>query len=1231
MSDPLSAIINIVKDISTRMKEVKTNHEGCEELEKLVQQTLWIVEQFDTTCFDTLMTEALEHLESALEEAQEAVGKCCGSSIYSQLVRNKEHASILKQASTKLENALFQIPLASLGTNADLKADIFELSHQLHHARFEASAARAHQGIELKKAIEEVHSNVQAKARETKEMLQTLVQNIIKNKEEFQVQMVLLIKEVAEAKKNKEREMEFELEQIIEAMNESMRAPKKFQEFENCLLCPISQGVMRDPVILKETGTTYDRPSIIEWFERGHRTDPLTNLELKSKELTPDYVLQDACLTFLGEPTSSSNANILPNEMIVPLFEPGLYEGGGKLVIGSSIVLVSQTLILGPYGGVIGYTLYERKNKKVEDSSIEVGYGEWDDKDSMLVYEDTHYLYNGIITLNNTQGETIINWKGKVKVLRTRNEEAYFDLSYKTPRMVMNILPRPSIYQMENAFLGSQVDKNYTIKLVVSLQANLNVQGWMWFKSKHPLPKFVGYITNGEWSSNGSIKFILSVSYGNIPFNSHTEPKNYVNTYKIQGCITQDNNASPISFNAKIAQCSSRKELPKSEMSSTPLDGLESLDFLYVCEASTPWRHIYQDPLRMIRMLKNPESKSMNPFIKVEVEVNYGLIDYNQLSHKRTSLYIPSQQNFISMIKEFMVNVVDINFQDKDGACLLYVASQQNSIDVVKELIAQNANINLQNKYGASPLHIASQSNSIDSVKELLARGVQTNLQDINGWTPVHAASCTNSNNAIKELTAKGANIHIQDNRGCSPLHIASQQDSIDVIKELITNGANINLQNKDEASPLYVASQNNSINAVKMLIKKGANIDQCDKDGWSPLHISSYNNHIDVVKELIVNNANIHLQANNSWNSLHIASKQNSIDVVKELIAKGANIHLRENNDWTALHIASHENSSDVVKELINQGANVHLRVNDARTPMHIAAQKNSIDAINELIVGGASVDLRGNNAETPLHIASKQNHIGVVKKLIDKKANINLLDEDGACALYIAAQKNFVDVAKALIDNNADINLQDKEGCSPLYIASQQSFIDVVTALLDKGADVNLQNKNGASPLYTATQNNSIDVVMELLTNKANVNLQNKHGKSPLHIASQENSIDIVKELIAHGANVNLQTKNGSSPLYIAAQENSFDVVKELISHDAQVDLPSKDGWTSLHVASSRGHVTIVEMLLNNKASKYIENNEGKNPFDVVCSDESFGPYEEDTIQELRTLLEIETLHVQ
>ncbi|KAK9863000.1 hypothetical protein WJX84_009236 [Apatococcus fuscideae] len=61
--------------------------------------------------------------------------------------------------------------------------------------------------------------------------------------------------------------------------------PKEF-------VCPISGDLMADPVLLVETGMTFDRASIQEWLGRGNQTCPLTHQRLTSGQMVPNFSLK---------------------------------------------------------------------------------------------------------------------------------------------------------------------------------------------------------------------------------------------------------------------------------------------------------------------------------------------------------------------------------------------------------------------------------------------------------------------------------------------------------------------------------------------------------------------------------------------------------------------------------------------------------------------------------------------------------------------------------------------------------------------------------------------------------------------------------------------------------------------------------------------------------------------------------------------------------------------------
>lgn len=65
-------------------------------------------------------------------------------------------------------------------------------------------------------------------------------------------------------------------------------------------LCPISSGLMYDPVIIS-SGQTFERSSIQKWFEKGHDVCPKTGLKLVDLSVTPNTTMRDLILKWSME------------------------------------------------------------------------------------------------------------------------------------------------------------------------------------------------------------------------------------------------------------------------------------------------------------------------------------------------------------------------------------------------------------------------------------------------------------------------------------------------------------------------------------------------------------------------------------------------------------------------------------------------------------------------------------------------------------------------------------------------------------------------------------------------------------------------------------------------------------------------------------------------------------------------------------------------------------------
>eukprot|EP00210_Caulerpa_lentillifera_P005359 g5121.t1 len=1153
MTDPVSLAFNTVNGLLSRIKDVKTNHEGCQLFANLAEKSLKIVEQLNENLSHPEAAVALTCVTDALTQAHDAIDKCYNANFIFAMVYRERYASYLKHAAERLRHALSSVSLTEVGMSSNAQSDLDDLSHQLSHAKFEEKAAMSHQFIELRDAFERASFQKHQENAELRHLLQTLVQKH-KSTLKFTDELKKLHMNVFEAKQSKEFQMEFELNAIIQAVSESLedvpqaratktRAPKKC--LKDCICCPITKDIMKDPVIVMESGNTYDRSSIEEWFDRGHSTDPLSNKKLESTDLIPDCSLQDICLDYL-DVNQSYGFRMNRRQFQKPKLklELGLYEGHGKLTIGTESICIFQTLLLEPLGKIIGYTLYKRENCKMQTTSLEVGNGTWDGSILRLVYEDGLYIYKGIVDPELNQK---IKWTGKVVSVANATKESDFHFFYSLPPLGHKVWPQPGVFQVRG--VTSPIDKTggQVANLLISLGTDSTISGWIWFQSPTQDLKDIGRITCGSWNSTGHITIDVLFPVETISLHSESMSSNCSLKLDICNDIGEANSLSSLSAIVKVINKANDEDILRDITPSIGLEDVQSLKNLCISEASIQGHNLHPNWLGVFQVLKDDGLTSKAHFSTTRIAVNYGFILYSKHAWEKTLLHFASTTNFSSIIKETIAKGANIDCQDNNGNTSLHLALSDNSIDAIEELIANKASIYIQNNDGSYPLHIAAQNKCLKALKKILTLEKDISLRESNEWNPLHTTTSNERFAAVKKRIKKCPYINLQDNNGRTPLHIASQENSIDVVKELIANGANIHILTKDGWAPLHSASQKNSIDVVKELIAHGANIDLQENNGASPLYIATLMSSIDVAKELIARGANINLKNKKGSSPLYLASKNNSVDVVKELIAKGANIHRQSKNGLSPLHFAAHGNAIDVVKELITRGADIHLQNKNGSSPLHFAANSNAIDVVKELTARGANIHLLDQNGSSPLHLALQQSHVDGAKELIARGANIQLQDKTGRSPLHLSLQKGHVDVAKELIARGVNIHLQDKTGRSPLHLALQQSHLDVAKELIARGVNIHLQDKNGEFPFRFAANGNAIHVVKELIARGADIHLLDMNNSSSLHIAlPNANAIHVVKELIARGADVRLQDKNRSSPVHIAIIGNAIDVVK-------------------------------------------------------------------------------------
>merc|ERR1711964_124030 len=97
--------------------------------------------------------------------------------------------------------------------------------------------------------------------------------------------------------------------ELTKATTEVERAPPSSDnssDDDHDYLCPITQEVMRDPVMASD-GQTYEREAIEDWFKEGHMTSPNTNETLPDQKLIPNYSLKNLCDKYRKKPPETDD------------------------------------------------------------------------------------------------------------------------------------------------------------------------------------------------------------------------------------------------------------------------------------------------------------------------------------------------------------------------------------------------------------------------------------------------------------------------------------------------------------------------------------------------------------------------------------------------------------------------------------------------------------------------------------------------------------------------------------------------------------------------------------------------------------------------------------------------------------------------------------------------------------------------------------------------------------
>ncbi|MHB9147045.1 MAG: ankyrin repeat domain-containing protein [Candidatus Amoebophilus sp.] len=789
--------------------------------------------------------------------------------------------------------------------------------------------------------------------------------------------------------------------------------------------CPISLGVMKDPVIAQD-GYSYERAEIVKWVNTTDGISPLnSNIYLNIATLMPNLTLRK----LINDLRSSLAERKLEMRHIEEtLAQKGqLIEKESKEKLKLAAELAAKDKELAEQKALLG--VIEQRLKVLEEQA----------KSSKLREEKLEERL--------MQKERLVKKESQERLrLETELQQKETELEQKTALLGVMDQRIKTLEQQASSF--SERDNQMRAIILQMQQCMGHSLSGQLVSSSSSSSSTLGL--NGNQSlqeNNGLAKPELSV-LENIENEGVRVERNIK---KEKEKLRDEDQGEEKTSNRNIEQASIKiyslyTQVIKEEGQRIRsfIDSLLNSDFL-INGRDDKGNTALHLAIRQANIFLNERLKEFD----IDIHRNMSSTQYLAVSTIRKA-YVPAISELL--LKDSSA----VNVKDKYGCTPLHLAAWIGNEKLINLLLEKGADVNAKKEDGNSPLHTAARWVHTDTeiVKLLLEKGADINAKDRHGETPLCGAILFSQLEIVKLLLEKGA-----DGNAGAPLYSAALNNREEVAALLLEKCADIEIESKNEYkwNLLHWAAWRGHLEVAKLLIEKGADINAKNDNGTipygngnSPLHTAVGMEHVEIVKLLIDAGADVNIKNDNDNSPLHTAVEMEHVEIVKLLLEKGADVNAKNDNDNSSLHRAARRGHLEIAKLLIEKGADVNAKNEDGDSPLYEAASNGHLEVVKLLLEKGVDVNAKGYRGYTQLHIAVR--NIDIVNLLIEKGADVNIKNEDGDSPLHKAASNGHLEVVKLLLEKGADINAKDRYGKTPIDIARQREYKALVNLLTEK-----------------------------------------------------------------------------------------------------------------------------------------------------------------------------------
>jgi len=168
------------------------------------------------------------------------------------------------------------------------------------------------------------------------------------------------------------------------------------------------------------------------------------------------------------------------------------------------------------------------------------------------------------------------------------------------------------------------------------------------------------------------------------------------------------------------------------------------------------------------------------------------LITYQEftMSTNLLSYELLLNANNLETLKQLVLNGADINYQAKNGWCLLFELISLNRHNELEYFASKNLNIFKKDIKGRTAIFWAIYHNKVESLKVLLKLGCNVNKDVIPSLSSLHYAVYKNNLSIIKTLLDANVSINKKDKLEHTALSYASLYEHKETVELLKSYGA---------------------------------------------------------------------------------------------------------------------------------------------------------------------------------------------------------------------------------------------------------------------------------------------------------------------------------------------------------------------------------------------------------------------------------------------------------